>query len=277
MSLVCISIFQGEAFVMKVLLLPIFTLTMLSSTVAFAAGGVQIINYYHLILQGLGLDAHQVEIWTPVAGALFTTLVLLFVGLRFKKSVDQGGDDVIPNAAISLRNVVELVLEFVHNIGASIIGSKECRPYLSVLFSLFLFIFVSNLSGLVPGFMPTTENFNTNLMLGLFSFAVFNAAGIKEHGLAGYLKTYAGPIVAMMPFIFLIEIIGAFVRPISLALRLYGNIFGDHLVLSVFTGLTYLVLPAFLLFFGLLVASIQSFVFTLLSSIYISLAISHDH
>lgn len=262
---------------MKVLLLPALMLLMFSSTVALAAGGVQFINYYHLILQGLGFDAQQVEMWTPVAGALFTTMVLLFLGLRFKKSVEQDADNVVPSAGISIRNVVELVLEFVHNIGASIIGAKECRPYLSVLFVLFLFIFVSNLSGLVPGFTPTTENFNTNLMLGLFSFAVFNAAGIKEHGLAGYLKTYAGPIVAMMPFIFLIEIIGAFVRPVSLALRLYGNIFGDHLVLSVFTGLTYLVLPSFLLFFGLLVASIQSFVFTLLSSIYISLAISHDH
>ena len=262
---------------MKVLSLPILILSMFSSSVAMAAGGVQFINYYYLILKGLGLDKHQIEMWTPVAGSLFTTAVLLFLGLRYKKSIDSDGDNVSPTASMSIRNIVELVLEFVHNIGASIIGSKECRPYLAVLFSLFLFIFVSNLSGLVPGFLPTTENFNTNLMLGLFSFAVFNAAGIREHGLAGYLKTYAGPIVAMMPFIFLIEIIGAFVRPISLALRLYGNIFGDHLVLSVFTGLTYLVLPAFLLFFGLLVASIQSFVFTLLSSIYISLAISHDH
>ena len=80
-----------------------------------------------------------------------------------------------------------------------------------------------------------------------------------------------------MPLIFFIEMIGAFARPVSLALRLYGNIFGDHLVLSVFTGLTYFVAPALLLFFGLLVACLQSFVFTLLTSIYISLSISHDH
>ena len=72
----------------------------------------------------------------------------------------------------------------------------------------------------------------------------------------------------------IIEVVAHLASPVSLGLRLYGNIFGDHLVLSVFTGLTYFVVPAFLLFFGLLVASLQSFVFTLLSSIYISLAIS---
>lgn len=248
-----------------------------SPNIALAAAGAKFINYYQLVLSSLGLDAHQVETWMPVAGALLTSTILILLGRHYKKAVEDSEDAVAPEAKLSLRNVIEMLLEFVHNIGRSIIGNRECQPYLGVLFSLFLFIFVSNLSGLVPGFTPTTENFNTNLMLGLFSFAVFNAAGIREHGLAGYLKTYAGPIVAMMPFIFFIEMIGAFVRPISLALRLYGNIFGDHLVLSVFTGLTYLILPAFLLFFGLLVASIQSFVFTLLSSIYISLAISHDH
>ena len=81
----------------------------------------------------------------------------------------------------------------------------------------------------------------------------------------------------MAPFIFAIEIVGMLVRPISLALRLYGNIFGDHLVLSVFTNLTKVIMPSLLLFFGLLVACLQSFVFTLLSGIYISMAISHDH
>ena len=85
-------------------------------------------------------------------------------------------------------------------------------------------------------------------MLGLFIFIVFNIAGVKEHGVFGYLKTFAGPIAMMAPFIFCIEMIGSFARPVSLALRLYGNIFGDHLVLSVFTGLTYLVLPSFFCF-----------------------------
>jgi F-type H+-transporting ATPase subunit a len=107
-------------------------------------------------------------------------------------------------------------------------------------------------------------------------FVTYNYAGIKEHG-THYIKQFLGPVVFLMPLMFLIETVAHLARPVSLSLRLLGNIFGDHLVLSVFTGLTYVILPSFLLFFGLLVASIQSFVFTLLSSIYISLAISHDH
>ncbi len=248
-----------------------------ASKAAFAAGGAQIISYYGIILSSLGLDEHAIEAWAPVCGAILTTILLLVLGLKYRNSVMSKGDDVVPEGTVSVAGLVEMVLEFIHNLGKGVIGSEKVRSFLPTLFALFLFILISNLTGLVPGFKPATESINTNLVLGLFSFVVFNIAGIKEHGVAGYLKTFSGPILLMMPFIFAIEIVGAFARPISLALRLYGNIFGDHLVLSVFTGLTYLVLPAFLLFFGLLVACIQSFVFTLLSSIYISLAISHDH
>ena len=141
---------------------------------------------------------------------------------------------------------------------------------------LFLFILVSNLTGLVPGFVPSTESINTNLAMGLMVYVIYNLAGIKEHGWA-YVKQFLGPVWWLAPLFFCIEFISHLARPMSLSLRLYGNIFGDHLVLSVFTGLTWLVLPAFLLFFGLLVAVLQSFVFTLLTGIYLSLALSHDH
>ena len=255
----------------------VLTLCAFATESAWAAGGAQIISYYGIILSSLGLDEHAVEAWGPVCGAILTTILLLLIGLKYRKSVIARGEDVVPDGKLSLAGLVEMILEFIHNLGKGVIGPEKVRPFLPTLFALFLFILVSNLSGLVPGFKPATESIDTNLVLGLFSFVVFNIAGMREHGIGGYLKTFAGPILLMMPFIFAIEIVGAFARPISLALRLYGNIFGDHLVLSVFTGLTYLVLPAFLLFFGLLVACIQSFVFTLLSSIYISLAISHDH
>ena len=241
-----------------------------------ASGGVTFISYYKIVLSALGFDAHAIEEWKPVLGALFTLILLTLLGLAYKKRVSSLGD-VAPAQGFSVRGIVETLMGFVHDLGKGIIGDIQVRPFLPTLAALFLFILVSNLSGLVPGFTPATESLNTNLVLGLFIFVVFNIAGIKEHGIIGYLKTFAGPIAMMAPFIFLIEMIGAFARPVSLALRLYGNIFGDHLVLSVFTGLTYLILPAFLLFFGLLVACLQSFVFTLLSSIYISLAVSHDH
>ncbi len=242
-----------------------------------AGGGAPIISYYEILLHGLGLDHHQIEEWKPVIGALMTLLLTLLIGLSYKKSVQKAGSDVSPVGRFSLRGVVEMVLEFVQGIGTNILGEEKVKPFLPTLFGLFLFIFISNLQGLVPGFTPATDSINTNLVLGLFIFLVFNAAGIREHGLLGYLRTFAGPLLVMMPIIFLIESVGMLARPLSLALRLYGNIFGDHLVLSVFTDLTKLVLPSLLMFFGLLVACLQSFVFTLLSSIYILMAISHDH
>src|SRR5690606_6463329 len=138
------------------------------------------------------------------------------------------------------------------------------------------FIFFSNLSGLVPGFPPASESINTNLAMALVVFIIYQVAGLREHG-PGYIKQFLGPIVWLSWLILPIELISHLARPVSLSLRLYGHIFGEHLVLSVFTGLTCLLVPAALLFFGVLVAFLQSFVFTLLSSIYISMAVSHDH
>lgn len=249
------------------------------SSVGLASGsGAPIISYYEILLRSFGIhDHHQVEELKPVIGAVLTFVLTLVLGLLYKSSVDRAGNDAAPVGKVSVRGVVEMVLEFVHDIGLSVIGQDRVKPFLPVLFGIFLFILVSNLTGLIPGLTPSTDSINTNLVLGLVTFFVFNAAGLKEHGVFGYLKTFAGPLLVMAPIIFLIEGIGMMARPVSLALRLYGNIFGDHLVLSVFTDLTKLVLPSFLMFFGLLVACLQSFVFTLLSSIYISMAISHDH
>lgn len=245
---------------------------------AFAAGGggATFISYYGLVLNAFGItDPHTLGDMKPLLGAIATLLITLVIGLLYRRKVATA--ELAPSSTFGLRGVVELIAEFVHDLSANTIGPDKVRPFLPVLFGVFFFILISNLSGLVPGFTPATESINTNLVLGLFIFLVFNLAGIKEHGFFGYLKTYAGPVLWMMPFLFAIEIIGMMARPLSLSLRLYGNIFGDHLVLSVFTGLTKLVFPSFLLFFGLLVACLQSFVFTLLSGIYISLATSHDH
>lgn len=249
----------------------------LMASPAFAVGEGKL-SYFKPLLKLAGLEIEAIEGWKPVLGAVVTTLIVLALGFYYRsaalKSVNAPIDS---DKRISLKSVLELIFDFVHNVGKGIIGEKSCRPHLSTLFALFIFIYVSNLIGLVPGFTPATESINTTLVLGLFSFLVFNFAGLREHGVFGYIKTFCGPLLLMAPLIFLIEIIGSLARPISLALRLYGNIFGDHLVLAVFAGLTPVIVPAILLFFGLLIASIQSFVFTLLTSIYIALAVSHDH
>ena len=111
--------------------------------------------------------------------------------------------------------------------------------------------------------------------MGICSFLIFNYYGLKVNGM-DYIKHLMGPILALAPLIFLLELIGVLVRPVSLALRLFGNMSGDHLVLDIFIDLTYLFVPVIFYMLGTLVSVIQAFVFTLLSMIYIGLSVAHD-
>ena len=229
------------------------------------------VSYYDMLLHSLGIDAH----WAPTVGALFVTFLLVLIGLSYSRSVS-ASKSVVPDGKFSLRYLIESVMDMITGLAKDNCG-HHYRSYITFLGTLFLFILVCNLTGLVPGFPPATLKMETNVAMGLFSFAVYNYAGVKEHGPAGYFKTFFGPVVFIAPLFFMIEMVSHASRPFSLGLRLAGNIFGDHTLLSVFTNLTYLVFPAALTFFGLLVAVVQSFVFTLMTAIYISLAISHDH
>ena len=255
----------------------LLSLVMVTEHALAAGGGPKIISHYEILLFNFfGLESHQVDLWAPTVGGLLSLAILTLLGLGYRSAVMKAGDDVVPDGRFSLRTVVEMLLDFVVGLVRDIIGKEKAAPFISLLTGTFLFILISNLSGLVPGFFPATESINTNLAMGISIFLVYNYAGIKEHG-ASYIKQFLGPMAFLAPLLFCIELVAHFARPVSLSLRLLGNIFGDHLVLSVFTGLTYLVVPAALLFFGLMVACLQSFVFTLLSSIYVKMAISHDH
>lgn len=235
-------------------------------------GGIpHTISYYGIIAEKL----HLGEPWVPTIGALFATALLLLIGLKFKGDVASSGDNVEPSGKFSLRFVVESLLELVAGV-AKDNGGHDWRKYFPFLAALFLFILTCNLTGLIPGFPPPTESMDTNVAMGLCVLVVYNWAGLKEHG-GGYIKHFLGPVAFIAPLYFCIEIVSHLSRPLSLGLRLMGNIFGDHTLLGVFTSLSYILLPALLTFFGLLVAVVQSFVFTLLTGIYISMAISHDH
>jgi len=246
---------------------------------ALASGGVIVhfVNFYDMLLHSMGLNEEQIKQWVAVPGAIVTIICLILLGLAFNRHAEAvlaaGGS---PRGNLSFGNAVEFCIEFVENMARDIIGAENYGKHMVLLCSLFFFILVSNLWGLVPGIHPATLSLNTNLAMGLSVFLYYNWCGIKEHG-SHYINQFLGPIAWMIPLMLVIELIAHCARPMSLSLRLYGNIFGDHLVLSVFTGLTWVVGPALFMFFGLLVALLQSFVFTLLSSIYIALSISHDH
>jgi F-type H+-transporting ATPase subunit a len=242
---------------------------------AFASGGEGALELYPFVLSAIGFDGASAHRWAPVASTVFVTLVVLFGGLYFRGSITSSGDDVVPSERFSLRGLVEMMLDFVYGMAKDNCG-HEYRSFLPLLATLFLVILAGNLSGLIPGLTPATVDISSNLAMGLVVFMAYNMAGFREHGF-GYVKQFWGPVAAIGPLFVFIELVSHLSRPFSLSLRLAGNIFADHLILSVFTGLTYVIAPSLLMFFGLIVAGMQSFVFTLLTSIYVSMAISHDH
>jgi F-type H+-transporting ATPase subunit a len=154
---------------------------------------------------------------------------------------------------------------------------EHADRYVPLLASFFAFIVVANVLGLVPGFEPPTSQFNITFSLGCVSFGAYHAYGIKEQGPISYLKHFMGPVVLLAPLMFVIEVFSHTFRPVSLGILLYANMFVDHKVIEIFTGLTRVVIPVAFYALGFFVCVVQAFVFTMLSAIYISGAVSHGH
>lgn len=248
----------------------------------FASGGF---TWVGTALNALHLNAFEHH-WHVVTLGL-VGLLLLVVGIlyRVKLASLPGEKSVIPDAGITLRNMVELYGAFIYTQCRAVLGEHEAPKYFKFISFLFITILISNVIGLIPGFLPPTEVINTTLALGVMSFLYYNIKGCKELGTLNYLKHFAGPLWYMAILIFPIEILSNMIRPLSLALRLRGNMMGDHHVLTTFLNLNILgvnvgafgaALPFYIL--GLLVCFIQAYVFTMLSMVYISLATAHhDH
>lgn len=213
--------------------------------------------------------------YTHVATLIIASALLIMMGLMARARLGSGEAAIIPTNKFSLRGIFEVLTEYIGGMSEQVIGhhGRAFAPYFAAIFTYILF---NNLIGLIPGMTPATENFNTTFAFGVFSFLAYNFIGIKEGGL-GYLKHFLGPVIWLAPLMLLIELISHFIRPLTLGLRLANVMTGDHTVLSVFLGLFPLgpAIPFYAM--GLLVCTIQAFVFTLLSMVYIALATAHDH
>jgi len=212
-----------------------------------------------------------------IFGAIIV-FVLLFLAAKKVQHNLANADSVLPEEKFTLTNIFEILsIDFLLNLLAGIFGSKKAaKTYFPLLATSFFVILFSNLLGLLPGFLPPTGNFNTTLAYGLVIFVMYNYYGIKENGWA-YLKHFLGPMIYLAPLMLVIEIISHIVRPLSLSLRLFWNMTGDHLVLGIFTDITHIIIPVLFVGLGLFVSFLQAFIFTILSSIYISLSIAHEH
>ncbi|MDY0190781.1 MAG: F0F1 ATP synthase subunit A [Desulfuromonas sp.] len=200
----------------------------------------------------------------------YTWLVMLIlITIAFAVS---RGIKMVPG---TLQNLMESVISGIEGLLVETMGPKG-KAYFPLIATFALFILISNLIGLVPGLYPPTANLNTNAALALTVFAMTHIVGVKEHGF-GYLKHFMGPVLALAPLVFVIEIIGHIARPLSLSLRLFGNMYGHEIVLMIFFALVPLFLPIPMMLMGVLVAFIQAFVFTLLAMIYIAGALEEAH
>jgi F-type H+-transporting ATPase subunit a len=209
------------------------------------------------------------------------TATLVIAGLLVwawaaRRQLRAAADPVVPDGTLTTRNTLEIFVEWFVGFIEGLLGPKG-RRYLDLYATFFLFILTANLVGLLPGFVPPTSNFNVTFALGVLSFLLYNYYGFRAKG-AGYLKHFLGPIWWLVFLLLPLEIIDNLVRPVSLALRLFGNMTGDHLVLEIFTGLTKIGVPVMFYALGAFVSLIQAFVFTILSIIYLSLALEeHEH
>lgn len=223
------------------------------------------LNYLPLI----GELPHQ------VSGALFILVLLSILSyFAFRRVALFQPDELIPPEKLNIRNIFEIFTEALIKFLDDIIGPRG-REFLPLIGTLAFFILFSNLLGLVPGFLPPTDNLNTTVACALVVFFATHYYGIKTHGLK-YVKHFMGPVWWLSPLFFIIEVISHLARVLSLSMRLFGNIMADHTLLSL-TLLTpsFLVifLPPLAMFLGIFVSLIQAFIFTLLSMVYISLAI----
>jgi F-type H+-transporting ATPase subunit a len=210
---------------------------------------------------------------THVFGAMLVAIFLVIGAFAYKGATSRDG--VVPPARFNLRNLFEMFTDGVLSTMEGVMGKKNALKYLPFIGSLAFFIFFCNALALIPGFGPPTDTLKTNLALSLLVFVATHYFGVREHGLK-YFKHFLGPIWWLAPLMLPIEIISHLARPMSLAMRLMGNMASDHKVVATFTMLVPIIVPVPFLILGLLVVIVQTLVFCLLSMVYISMAVAHE-
>lgn len=223
--------------------------------------------FFVKLFEMIGLDTfahhnpHVIYSWVLMA-------ILIVLGALAAKTIT-----LVPGKA---QNVMEMVISGLEEFMVETVG-EEGRWLFPLAATIFLYIFIGNLIGIVPGFFPPTANLNTTASCALVVVVFTHVIGIKYHGIS-YIKHFLGPVWWMSPLILIIEIIGHLARILSLSFRLFGNMMGHEIVLAILfilAGAFFAPLPIMAL--GIFVAFVQGFVFFLLSIIYFQQAMDHAH
>ena len=234
-----------------------------------------------------GLE-HYIHVPWVIQAALIAAVLLLLGGVLVRRRVATADGGVMPDEGVSVRNVLEVLVEWLAGMAQEHMGPKW-RKYFPLVGTMFFFILISNLMGLVPGLAGATSDVNTTAAWAIIAWAFYTAIGIIEHK-GKYLAKFLGPafgekvifgrhvhIRPLAPFFFILEIPLDLARIVTLAVRLLANMFADHTVVAVWITLVPIAVPAVFMGLGLVVAFLQAFVFALLTMIYIRLALDEPH
>ena len=215
--------------------------------------------------------------WT-MTHVLVELVVLAFVAwgaLAFFRGLSSPDKGLVPPRKLTLRTFFEYTAETVYGMVEGAMGENNAARFFPLIGALWMFILFGNLIGLVPGFISPNDTLKTNVGIALLVFFLTHYFGVREHGLS-YFKHFLGPVPILIPLMLPIEIISHIARPISLSVRLMGNMMADHKVVMSFFALVPILVPLPFMLLGVLICLIQALVFCSLAMVYISMAIEHE-
>ena len=230
-------------------------------------------NWQQCTAMGEKVTSHSYE---PLIASIVIMIVCLLFAAITRSKITKLDTAVVPDQRFNIRTIVEVLIETFYDTMKEMMGGKRAKRYLPLIATCAMFVFFSNIATLIPGFIPPTSNWSITMGCSIVVFVAYHYYGFKENGF-GYLKHFMGPILVLAPLMFSIEIISHFVRPITLSFRLMLNMAVDHLLLGLILAMVPLLVPIPLMVLGTVVALVQTFVFCLLSTIYISMATEHEH
>lgn len=213
------------------------------------------------------LPADIVEKYIHVFMTLIVIVLTLIIAFLSKRMTEE-----IPGR---IQSFFEILVESIKNMVVNVAG-EEGRRFLPLIFGIAIYVFFSNILGLIPGLAAPTANLNSTVAPALVVFFTYNYIGIKKHGIY-YIKQFMGPVLWLAPFMMVIELIGHLARPLSLSMRLFGNIFGEDLVIVILFMLVPYLVPLPMFFLGIFTCFLQTYIFMMLTLIYISSALEEAH
>lgn len=203
-----------------------------------------------------------------VSYAFLSSAILIGVALAIRGSLA-----LVPKG---LQNFVEVMIEALVNLSEENIGHHWGKYFFPLIGTIGLYILVGNFMGLIPGFYAPTSNINCTASMAVPVFLATHFYGMRVHGVK-YIKHFLGPIIWLAPMMFVIEFIGHLVRPVTLSVRLFGNMIAKHMILFALAMIAPIIVPVAILGLGVLVSLIQAFVFVLLTSLYLAGAVEEAH